>query len=314
MRLYGSCNDDVPCEPDVDCKFNDWSEWSACSAECAGVKRRARNIASQGEGNGQFCVGPLKENAPCNPSVGEAKPAACLENAPVNCELGGWNVWSECSKPCGGGSHTRTRDITRYPENFGIQCNSTLGEVEPCNRAPCSSSCTPQDCLWSDWGQWSACDKCGGQMRRFRHITQESQCGGSACDVGASEEAAACPRKCHEAAYCMWGDWDGWSSCSATCGSAEKSRTRHLMLTAAPPVDHILGGNTELDETFLETSVLDLKMRTQGMRTRRLQELIVAFTCGGVSLVVGFAVVRAVSRVGRSRSTPVDSWYNEGPL
>merc|ERR1712226_739476 len=215
----------------------------------------------------------------------------------------------------------RTRIITQYPKNFGQACEESLGQVTSCNRAPCESGCTPQDCLMGDWGEWGACDKCGGQMKRFRHVVSEATCGGAACPSGASEETTMCPRKCHEPVYCLWGEWRDWSECSATCGSAQKSRTRHLQLTAAPAPEQVVAASNEItmkfleDDKFLEDSVIQMKSHTNGLQMRRVRELMLAFTCGGVSLVVGLAVFRSLSRVARRSSPTAEaSWYNEGPL
>lgn len=268
---------------------------------------RGRTIAVHGQGNGQFCVGDLKQTAPCNPAVGEEQPAQCQKAPSVDCQLNQWAAWSACSKDCGGGSHTRTRDIAVYPANMGQPCNETLAEVAACNRAPCQQACSPQDCRWSDWGIWGACDKCGGQMKRFRHVIQEAACGGDTCEPQAAEETTGCTRKCHEPVYCQWGTWGSWSSCSATCGAAEKSRTRNLMLTAKPDMPASVGlsnltsvdDSTGLDEMALGFHLQAVQERSRSVHTRRLQELSVAFTCGGVSLVACLAVFRFFSRSAR---------------
>lgn len=134
-------------------------------------------------------------------------------------------------------------------------------------------------------------------MKRFRHVLAESECGGAACDARSSEETTNCTRKCHEPVYCMWGDWREWTACSATCGSAEKSRSRHLTVTSRIPMRFLEEfEETALDETSLHDTVKNLQQQTRGLQTRRLQELIVAFACGGISLVVGSVVLHALSR------------------
>jgi len=302
-RVYASCNDDVPCIESVDCSFGDWGVWSACSLACGGIRRRSREIAVHGRGEGRFCLGPLKQTAPCNPGPGQEAPQACKGAPPVDCQIAEWSEWGVCSATCGGGSQVRSRELLVEPKNGGLQCADVLNEVRGCEQASCSRGCEPQDCTWDDWGEWSACDKCGGQMKRFRHVLREANCGGSACVALASEETANCTRQCHVPVYCMWGDWKEWSACSATCGHAEKSRTRHLTATSEPPLDLLeeYDGAHDVDEALLQDRVAALQRHTQNLRTRRLQRLSVAFAGGGVGLVAGLAALRALSRRGGVR-------------
>lgn len=303
-RVYAACNSEISCIESVDCVFGDWGAWSGCTSSCDGVKRRSRAIAVHGRGKGEFCLGPLKETGPCNPSPGEPKPQACLGGPVINCQMGEWSEWGRCSASCSGGSQARDREVLKHPANGGIHCEEVLREVRGCNRAPCSRGCEPQDCRWDDWGEWSACDKCGGQRKRFRHISMEAQCGGNACEALASEETTNCTRQCHEPAYCMWGDWEGWSACSASCGSGEKTRTRHLTIAPEQPMRFLQDFDlSELDEALLEDKVHVLRMENTGLRTRRLQEVTVAFIGGGVTLVAGLALLRVFARVKQSSWT-----------
>lgn len=40
----------------------------------------------------------------------------------VNCKVGEWKSYGECSKPCGLGSKTRTRKVLQEPRNGGQKC------------------------------------------------------------------------------------------------------------------------------------------------------------------------------------------------
>jgi len=280
--------------------LGDWQAFGACSGSCGGVMMRSRVITKHGRGNGKFCVDALKESAPCNPAVGQPTPPECAGPAAVDCVLEDWTVWSACSQSCDGGSQTRTRDIQQYPSNFGKPCQDALGQVQACNVAPCSGVCSPQDCKWSDWGAWSACDKCGGQMRRFRHVISEAQCGGRICDAWPAEETTNCTRKCHEPVYCVWSGWEPWSACSATCGSAEKTRHRRLKLTSAP---EDAAHEPEVYMKVLENDFDNLQLHARAVQTRHLQDLVLSFSFGGITLVVGSAIVRIALRgIRRGRS------------
>lgn len=56
----------VPPSPSVDCVLSDWSDWSACSAECGGGKQtRTRTITTAAANGGEAC-GALTEEQACN--------------------------------------------------------------------------------------------------------------------------------------------------------------------------------------------------------------------------------------------------------
>ena len=40
-------------------------------------------------------------------------PDSPAQNEPVHCSMGGWTVWSVCSKTCDGGIQTRSREIVQ---------------------------------------------------------------------------------------------------------------------------------------------------------------------------------------------------------
>ena len=58
---------------------------------------------------------------------------------PVDCEVSGWSTSGTCTKKCGSGTQTRTRQITKPAENGGKQCPS-LSDSHACNTQACSSN------------------------------------------------------------------------------------------------------------------------------------------------------------------------------
>lgn len=59
---------------------------------------------------------------------------------------GGWTTfgsYSPCTKTCGGGTHTRTRNCTNpRPANGGLPCNGSATETTACNTGPCPTTPT----------------------------------------------------------------------------------------------------------------------------------------------------------------------------
>ncbi|CAE8658532.1 unnamed protein product, partial [Polarella glacialis] len=47
----------------------------------------------------------------------------------VDCDIGPWTPWSECSDTCGGGQMYHTRSIMKHAEAWGRGCGGSLEEV-----------------------------------------------------------------------------------------------------------------------------------------------------------------------------------------
>jgi len=283
-REESFCNANVTCEPTVDCAFSDWGAWSACSGSCDGIKRRSRRIGTYGRGDGKFCVGGLKETAPCNGGAGGLQPEGCAEVPPVDCLLSSWTEWSQCSASCGGGEQVRSRELLREPSHGGQACVDPLSEVTECNRDSCARD--PKDCTYGEWQEWSACAKCDGERKRFRHIVQYPEEGGKNCEAAAHEELGSCPRSCGAKTFCTWSSWKEWGPCTAQCGEGRRSRRRHLSLSeeSAPAPKELL---TEFEE---------LRIRNQQLLARQSVAPVMAFACGCLSFFAAFALVRLSAR------------------
>mmetsp|Transcript_86480 Transcript_86480/g.153081 ORF Transcript_86480/g.153081 Transcript_86480/m.153081 type:complete len:186 (+) Transcript_86480:1-558(+) len=166
--------------------------------------------------------------------------------------------------------------------------------MEPCEEAHCKDLCQPQDCMWEEWGDWGACDKCGGQMKRFRSIVQIASCGGKNCKPAAAEEMTECPRKCHELSYCVWGEWGNFGECTTTCGAGIQSRTRRLQVVNEP-----LGvtglSDSSLSPEDLSRKLDELEQRAQTLESQRQQQRAMAFVAGFLGLVAFIAFSRRSS-------------------
>ncbi len=81
-----------PCKPDDQCRVSAWSNWTRCTAVCAGgVRSRNRTVVDAGASLGKACP-ELVEQQPCH-----------THSCPINCVLGQFGSWSQCSQECGGG-------------------------------------------------------------------------------------------------------------------------------------------------------------------------------------------------------------------
>jgi hypothetical protein len=290
------CNEDVACEESVDCKFTDWDAWSDCSMTCAGVKRRERRIGQYGKGNGEYCLGALKETWPCNPEVNQPMPKGCGVGKPVDCELAGWSAWTACSASCGGGQHYRERDVLVPPQNGGKACEAggdgSLKQVKQCQAKPCPGP-KPVDCAFGDWEDWAACAKCGGQRKRFRRITRFPLHGGKNCDKFSSEEVGKCDMLCEKHGYCIWEDWSKYGACSVKCGTGKQMRTRKLKFSMKAKK----GDAPKL----MMKKYQELSLHAEALEQRDHKEVLMAFGLGFFCLAGAIAGFRFFAQM-RSRS------------
>merc|ERR1740139_1893483 len=163
-----------------------------------------------------------------------------------------------------------------------------LAQTMVCAVKSCDGTCAPIGCVWGDWTDWGACDRCGGEMRRVRRVLQHSKCGGQACSPSAAEAVSKCPRLCHQPTYCAFGEWEPWGICSSTCGSGVQVRARSLHLAPEPEV--VQG----LPETDIPLKSERLLTETETLEMRAWQEMAVAFACGLLALTscVGLRAAR----------------------
>lgn len=189
------------------CVMSDWSDWSACDATCGGGTERRTRTVILNTGN----CDDTEEVRPCGTGP-----------CPVDCVVGDWSEWGQCSTGCGGGTQTRGRSIVTDSQNGGADC-PVLTDSAGCNEQPC-----PIDCVMSDWTSWSSCDATcgGGQSERTRTVITQPQFNGRECDAtiettGCNEQS--CPIDC------VVSDWSDWSGCSTGCGGGTQTRTRYIV-------------------------------------------------------------------------------------
>ncbi|CAD5118464.1 DgyrCDS7169 [Dimorphilus gyrociliatus] len=191
-----------------------WSDWGSCSVTCgAGTRGRTRqcNNPSPSEG-GSECSGSGGDSEECT-----------LRACPINGGWSAWSNWGSCSVTCGAGTRGRTRQCNNpSPSEGGSECSGSGGDSEECTLRAC-----PINGGWSAWSNWGSCSvTCGAGTRgRTRQCNNPSPSeGGSECSGsgGDSEECTlrACPINGG------WSAWSNWGSCSVTCGTGTRGRTR----------------------------------------------------------------------------------------
>jgi len=140
-----------------DCEVSEWVV-EACSVTCGGgVQRMTRTVVAQPQ-NGAACP-PLESQRACNPNP-----------CPVDCVMGDWGGWSECSADCDGGIMQRHRQVQQEGLHGGLPCGEK-SEATTCSAQPCNKNCMLGE--WSDWGSCSkACNN--GLQERRRGVAEEA--------------------------------------------------------------------------------------------------------------------------------------------
>mmetsp|Transcript_30475 Transcript_30475/g.70268 ORF Transcript_30475/g.70268 Transcript_30475/m.70268 type:complete len:1086 (-) Transcript_30475:66-3323(-) len=217
-----------------DCKWADWSSWKECSVSCAGgVKLRSRSVAEAAVGEGKTCTGATQDEEVCN-----------VKACPVDCVVGDWSVWQECSSTCGNGTSVRERKVLVKQEEGGRGCAEPLKEEMPCFGQAC-----PVDCEWADWSHWSHCSQtCGSNVSLWTTSTRKrlvvESGGGRPCDGEDMQQKLCGQKPCP--IDCIWSDWTEWEACTKSCGGGTTERLRNISLPAAHEGQDCMGSTRDV--------------------------------------------------------------------
>jgi len=197
--------------------ITDWSEWSACDKSCnGGTKSRTRHVNN--DANTGTCP-DTTDSVECNSS-----PCA------IDCEMESWThatstAWTSCSKTCGTGEQTRSRERKTAPQFGGRPCAADT-DARVCETQNCPIDCEVESPSWANL-TWTPCSKsCGGGLKfKNRSVKRASAYGGKACPSLETNMACmeqACPEDCTVTEY------GSWATCSKTCGGGAQSRSREV--------------------------------------------------------------------------------------
>nr|XP_022321026.1 coadhesin-like isoform X3 [Crassostrea virginica] len=220
LKCAGNESEAVACSAS-DCAVDGgWSAWissgRSCSVTCGrGSVIRIRSCTNPTPSNGgQDCSGAPFQSFLCE-----------QPECPVD---GGWSRWTSytpCSATCGVGYQTSTRTCDNPSPQFGGRtCSGENNDTRKCPNLPLC----PVDGGWSSWKPNSTCSaSCGTALRSLtrecNHPTPQyggKQCEGNSTDTEPCSGTPPCP---------IDGGWSSWkpnSSCSASCGTALRTRIR----------------------------------------------------------------------------------------
>ncbi len=237
----------------IDGYFTSWTEWSKCDKECGGgfTQRSRTYVPAQNGGVELIDRDNILEVKPCNE-----------QPCPINGSFSQWSEWGKCDKDCGGGLKERSR--TYYPAQYGgieLDDRDKVLEQIACNEQAC-----PINGYFTEWSEWSGCDKeCGGGTQIRTRTYVQAKYGGT--DLSLDER-----NKIKEARECntqvcptngTFTEWSAWGICSKPCEGGIQSRTRKYIPATNGGADLSLDERNKItEEQVCNTGLCPLEPHT----------------------------------------------------
>jgi len=134
-----------------DCMMSAWTV-GPCSETCLGPNGEGVQIITRHKmSDWDPTTAEGKYGSTCPPGVVDRNCATVP--CPIDCQMGPWSEWSECSAECGGGSESKTRSIVIPAQHGGAPCPANV-ETDACNSHSCDA-----DCVLADWSPWTTCSR-----------------------------------------------------------------------------------------------------------------------------------------------------------
>ena len=217
----------------IDCVVTEWPAWEKCTTTCGTGHQTSRRSIQREHAFGGIRCPPLSQQRSCNNFT-----------CPVDCAVGTYSAWSECSGTCGAGVQERSRTVVRTMANGGKTCPVLLDTAKCLHPNSCDTDCTV-----SLWAQVGNCTKeCGSGTVMFRRtIINPAGVAGRPCPSQLTKLKPCFAKECK--VDCVVGPWGNWSSCSHHCGGGERIRLREIITFPAdggklcPPLDVTKGCN-----------------------------------------------------------------------
>jgi len=245
-----------------DCVVDEWGSWSLCpSCVSAGAdpgsQTRFRAILIHPANGGENCP-YLTDTLPC-----------LNVSCDVDCTVGDWAPWGDCSVICGDGYETKTRSVIQNPYGAGMAC-PPLTETQYCFQ-PC------QNCILGPLQYGPCAPTCSNSPNAtgYRQVTRGdaplvqvlpdgTKVTLTMCPFTPTLEPCSlpcCPVDCVMSIWSVWGDCnDGVQNRTRTidtypsCGGAgcPDCRLEKDVCTYVPPADEC-GFGDACEEGFAES-------------------------------------------------------------
>ncbi|KAG9332402.1 hypothetical protein JZ751_014500 [Albula glossodonta] len=138
-----------------------WGPWEPCDGTCVreGSEPPRRHSA-------RYCTNPAPSidppGQPCPESGHRWEYCKGLPFCPVHGGWGPWGEYSRCSVTCGLGAQVKRRVCdSPAPKHGGHACPGEATSTKICN----THQHCPVDGQWSEWGEWSGCNRSGKNIR-----------------------------------------------------------------------------------------------------------------------------------------------------